>query len=63
MLLSDLVYIICSCSIVSRPYTRFFILRVNIIVVIALFQALQSGFLDFSNFDVEEYEHFEVCTA
>ena len=23
-------------------------------------QALQFGFLDFSNFDVEEYEHFEV---
>ena len=24
-------------------------------------QALQYGFLDFSNFSVEEYEHFEVC--
>lgn len=27
---------------------------------IILPQALQFGFLDFSNFDVEEYEHYEV---
>ena len=25
-------------------------------------QALLNGFLNFEEFDVEEYEHYEVCT-
>lgn len=26
------------------------------------FQGLQHGFFDFETFDVDEYEHYEVCT-
>lgn len=29
--------------------------------VCSLFQALANGFFDFETFDVDEYEHYEVC--
>ena len=27
-----------------------------------IFQALANGFFNFDTFDVDEYEHYEVCT-
>jgi len=31
------------------------------LVDLLIFQALLNGFLNFEEFDVDEYEHFEVC--
>ena len=45
------MYFVCVCVSIYDP---------DSIYNFSLLQALQFGFLDFSNFSVDEYEHFEV---